>query len=493
MWLFYPSNNEVNTPTMNEESAQIGRPHEMSYYSAINTSTTTSTSNIDNDIIPQHDTNSTLDSIPLQLPNNNIKNNSAKKKHCGIVHFRPITSSDRRVIQTLHEEWFPVDYKDEFFDTLCESSSSNDGCCTDDDRDTNGTAANTNNSQSREGYMKQKQMNTSLYCCVACFKELSNDEYKKRLKKQKEGEEKNRSGWFSSWTGSGGDSSSREQVNDSTDEEYQDSFLWEFEEEEDDDDDRGTTNSSNRSSQRTYQATTTKSHQSPSNGSSNNDDLIESGESAQSIHHRREKERMEGFYSNGFHFDDDTETTCNGNNTQHQQTILKKKKGPYYNDNNERIIGCIIGSFLPSNLPSKKHRSTLNETIPRDETAQLLIPNCITHPRMFYIMTLGTTKEFRRCGLGSILVNKVVDVIQDQHNEELICGALYLHVILYNKGAIRLYERLGFMKVKLIKGEPIIVYISLTNNGVSMLRLSSLTSFILFVSYRLLYHQLGQL
>ena len=444
---------------MNEESSHIECAQETSCYSAMNTSTTTSTS-------PQHDTNSTLtlDSFPLQLPNNIKNSSSAKKKHCGIVYFRPITSSDRRIIQTLHEEWFPVDYKDEFFDTLCESSSTSNG-----DRDTNGTAANPNNGQQQEGYIVPGT-NTSLYCCVACFKELSNDEYETRLKKQKEGEP----GWFSSWTGSGGgDSSSREQVNNSSDEEYQDSFLWEFEEEEeddddddDDDDDRGTTNGSDGSSQRTYQATTTNtSHQSPSNGATNNDDLIESGESAQSIHHRREKERMERFYSNGFQFDDDNDTTCNGNNTQHQQTILQKKKGPYYNDDNERIIGCIVGSFLPSNLPSKKHRSTLNEAIPRDETAQLLIPNCRSHPKMFYIMTLGTTKEFRRCGLGSILVNKVVDMIQDQHNEELICGALYLHVILYNKGAIRLYERLGFMKVKLIKGEltNYCVYIALSS------------------------------
>jgi len=479
MWLFYPSNNEDNNTLTNEESSHIECPQETSCYSAMNTSTATTTSS-------QHDTNSTLtlDSIPLQLPNNIKNSSSAKKKHCGIVYFRPIASSDRRVIQTLHEEWFPVDYKDEFFDTLCESS------CTDNDRDANGTAAKPNNGrQQQEGYTKQKQMlvpgtNTSLYCCVACFKELSNDEYETRLKKQKEGEEENKSGWFSNWMGSGGgDSSSREQVN--SDEEYQDSFLWEFEE-EDDDDDRGTTNSSSRSSQRTYQATTTTtSHQSPSNGATNNDDLIESGESAQSIHHRREKERMERFYSNGFQFDDSGKT-CNGNITQHQQTILQKKKGPYYNDDTERIIGCIVGSFLPSNLPSKKHRSTLNEAIPRDETAQLLIPNCRSHPRMFYIMTLGTTREFRRCGLGSILVNKVVDMIQDQHNEDLICGALYLHVILYNKGAIRLYERLGFMKVKLIKGEPTIVYIW-------PYQVSSLISLILFVSYRLLYHQLGQL
>ncbi|KAL3789080.1 hypothetical protein ACHAW5_009819 [Stephanodiscus triporus] len=32
-----------------------------------------------------------------------------------------------------------------------------------------------------------------------------------------------------------------------------------------------------------------------------------------------------------------------------------------------------------------------------------------------------------------------------------LTGALYLHVITYNEGAIRLYERLGFVRVKEIK------------------------------------------
>jgi ribosomal protein S18 acetylase RimI-like enzyme len=42
-----------------------------------------------------------------------------------------------------------------------------------------------------------------------------------------------------------------------------------------------------------------------------------------------------------------------------------------------------------------------------------------------------------------------------EKNEEEVgcCGALYLHVITYNKGAIRMYERLGFMRVKKIEGE----------------------------------------
>ena len=63
--VIYPSNNEDNNTPMNEESSHIECAQETSCYSAMNISTTTSTS-------PQHDTNSTLtlDSIPLQLPNN---------------------------------------------------------------------------------------------------------------------------------------------------------------------------------------------------------------------------------------------------------------------------------------------------------------------------------------------------------------------------------------------------------------------------------------
>ena len=101
----------------------------------------------------------------------------------------------------------------------------------------------------------------------------------------------------------------------------------------------------------------------------------------------------------------------------------------YHNDDGEIIVGCLIGTFLSSSRPSAKHESE-----ERDETAALLVPEPKSYPRMFYIMTLGTVPEFRRVGLGSILVNRVVDMIEARPE----CGTLYLHVITYNKGGMLL-------------------------------------------------------
>ncbi|KAL7564944.1 hypothetical protein ACA910_010339 [Epithemia clementina (nom. ined.)] len=98
---------------------------------------------------------------------------------------------------------------------------------------------------------------------------------------------------------------------------------------------------------------------------------------------------------------------------------------------NEIIAGCVVGSFMPvSRLPT-----------PLQEA---LIANPLRHPKIFYIMTVGTASEFRMAGLGTFLVQQCI------HQVEMnpACGALYLHVITHNVGAIRLYEKLGFVQVQ---------------------------------------------
>ena len=317
---------------------------------------------------------------------------------------------------------------------------------------------------------------------MACFRELDDDEFEERWRRREEKKRRgsSRLGWPSFW------SSGRKQRgnDDEMEEDDDDCLLWELDNDSIEDDGRSSGNSSGSSStdnngdsisyqeaaacidgnniqiQQQSQTTT------PKGTKNENDDVIESGESVFSIHHRTEKEKMKQFYSNGFRFDSNNagdachnghvsgSSSSNDTNEQQQQRNANnnnnKMEGPYYNDNGERIIGCIVGSFLPSTMPSKQHVSSLDTKLGRDETASLLIPDPHRHTKMFYIMTLGTSAEFRRCGLGSLLVNRVVDVIVRERED---CGALYLHVITYNEGAIRLYERLGFSKVKVIKGE----------------------------------------
>ena len=452
MWLFSSladanSNDYESTATKEDEESTRIEPQKPLY------SATSSSSSCDDDVTYNNNVvgQTTTRTIPMQQSNENITNK--KKQQRGIIYFRPISLSDRTIIQTLHEQWFPVDYKDEFFDALCTQQSTT----------------------------LIPGMNTPLYCCVACYRELNDDDFDRLLKKKQERDRENSGGSWFGWSGSNSEGDGACRIDD---EEYGDGWLlWESEEEEKDDHNDRDTSVKEGSSYQDQTAKLVDGQQSSSQKQEEDDDsdLIESGESATSVHYRREKERMERFYSNGFQFDDtpplssclrhssntysSKEEAVNGkinnNNNNSSSNTHTNIQGPYLNDNGERIIGCIVGSFLPSNLPSSKqqqqqhhqqqNQSSCTEKIPpRDETASLLIPDCTTHPKMFYIMTLGTTREFRRSGLGSVLVNKVVNMIQ---MKEVDCGALYLHVITYNKGAIRLYEKLGFMKVKMIKGK----------------------------------------
>jgi len=105
-------------------------------------------------------------------------------------------------------------------------------------------------------------------------------------------------------------------------------------------------------------------------------------------------------------------------------------------DVKERIVGCIVGCFVGI------------ERCNRD-TVSRLIWNPKQHTRLFYIMTLGTTKDYRKCGLGKRLVESCIRLVERVPS----CGAVYLHVITFNTAAIQFYEKLGFYRVQEIEGE----------------------------------------
>ena len=64
-----------------------------------------------------------------------------------------------------------------------------------------------------------------------------------------------------------------------------------------------------------------------------------------------------------------------------------------------------------------------------------------------YIMTIGVLDEYRQMQIGS----KILDNIYNIAIKDDLCYGIYLHVIYYNKTAIKFYEKNKFKKVKVIK------------------------------------------
>eukprot|EP00956_Cyclotella_meneghiniana_P016686 scaffold26508_cov29-Cyclotella_meneghiniana.AAC.5 len=267
--------------------------------------------------------------------------------------------------------------------------------------------------------------NEPLYSCVACYMEISEDEFDELQRetthhRHREGcissNNNNRGGLSSYLFGWGRHDVSNDYV---TLEDYGECVLWES----DDYINNSATLLDNIDDGRdnndidecpTTTPTTQQLLDSPS-------DTIDS----QMKKEEMERQRIVSFYNR----------LNNGTTKQAMEGSTNNNIGSsheiYLNDDGERIVGCLVGTFLSSSRPpSKQQQQQDSTTSERDETAALLIPEPDKHRKMFYIMTLGTVPEFRRFGLGSILVNRVVDMIETQPE----CGALYLHVITYNKG-----------------------------------------------------------
>jgi histone acetyltransferase MCC1 len=103
----------------------------------------------------------------------------------------------------------------------------------------------------------------------------------------------------------------------------------------------------------------------------------------------------------------------------------------------ERIIACLVGCILSAHKLNAKSRRLLVPAFPHQ------------HSKLFYIMTLGTVKEYRHLGLATQLVRQVEQNVVTRDNQ---LGTIYLHVITLNDAAIRFYEdKLGFYQVQEIQ------------------------------------------
>lgn len=109
------------------------------------------------------------------------------------------------------------------------------------------------------------------------------------------------------------------------------------------------------------------------------------------------------------------------------------KDSSFGNNNNDRIVACLVGSFV--------NARNLSETM-----QNLLVNDRVTHSRLFYIMTVGTV--VKHAGLGTHLIQRC---LQEQVEVDPSCGVVYLHVLCQNHAAIRMYEKLGFYRVQEIE------------------------------------------
>jgi ribosomal-protein-alanine N-acetyltransferase len=63
--------------------------------------------------------------------------------------------------------------------------------------------------------------------------------------------------------------------------------------------------------------------------------------------------------------------------------------------------------------------------------------------RVGYVVTLDVEEQFRRQGVGKLLMEEM-----EVHAAEAKCAALWLHVFEGNEAAIRFYERAGYRRVR---------------------------------------------
>ncbi|NWY67615.1 NAA60 acetyltransferase, partial [Erithacus rubecula] len=93
------------------------------------------------------------------------------------------------------------------------------------------------------------------------------------------------------------------------------------------------------------------------------------------------------------------------------------------------IVGMIVAEI--------KSRTKVHK-----EDGDILASNFPVDTQVAYILSLGVVKEFRKHGIGSLLLESLKDHISSTAQDH--CKAIYLHVLTTNNTAINFYENRDF-------------------------------------------------
>ncbi|KAM4023765.1 N-alpha-acetyltransferase 60 [Anomaloglossus baeobatrachus] len=94
-----------------------------------------------------------------------------------------------------------------------------------------------------------------------------------------------------------------------------------------------------------------------------------------------------------------------------------------------QIVGMIVAEI--------KSRTKVHK-----EDGDILASSFTSDTQVAYILSLGVVKEFRKQGIGSLLLESLKSHISSTAQD--LCKALYLHVLTTNSNAIRFYENRHF-------------------------------------------------
>lgn len=98
---------------------------------------------------------------------------------------------------------------------------------------------------------------------------------------------------------------------------------------------------------------------------------------------------------------------------------------------NERkeVIGFVLGQLLDYPTQCEDHD---------------LFNSADSVSQVFYILTIGCVASYRQQGIATNLIQRCISYA----NSIPTCGAVYLHVIEYNSGAVKLYQKNRFQYLK---------------------------------------------
>jgi len=127
------------------------------------------------------------------------------------------------------------------------------------------------------------------------------------------------------------------------------------------------------------------------------------------------------------------ENSIEEKNSQTEETKRSK-------ENMDNFPELIIGLIITNKVSLENYKNSIPY---RYENLSYLDEISFYSKYFVYVQSLGVIDECRRLKLGTLILNEIINI----YNRDYHCLGIYLHVIVYNKIAIKFYEKNAFKEM----------------------------------------------